>query len=67
VVVAGDAVVITATNFHYSGPTLSVRAVASTPNLPATGAGRMTLEILLAAVLVMMGLVIIGSRRRAID
>ncbi|NCZ70017.1 MAG: hypothetical protein EBY80_07575 [Actinobacteria bacterium] len=67
VVVAGDAVVITATNFHYSGPTLSVRAVASTPNLPATGAGRMTPEILLAAVLVMMGLVIIGSRRRAID
>ena len=55
-------VVITATNFHYSGPTLSVRAVTSAPNLPATGSG--PLPLIIAAGLLALGTVTLSLRRR---
>ena len=63
VAVVGEDVVITATNFHYSGPTLSVRAIATTPNLPETGASHITIAILNAAVLAFIGLLFIGMKR----
>ena len=63
VAVVDGTVVITATNFHYSGPTLSVRAITSAPNLPATGSN--TVELWLAAVLIGVGLVIRSKRRPA--
>ena len=63
VAVVDGNVVITATNFHYSEPTLSVRAVTSAPSLPATGSN--TIELWLAVALIGVGLVIRSKRRLA--
>jgi hypothetical protein len=63
VAVVDGNVVITATNFHYSGPTLSVRATSTTPSLPATGTD--TIQLWLAVALIGVGLVVRSKRRPA--
>jgi len=59
--VANSMVVITATNFHYSAPTLSVRAVTTAPTLPATG--RSLLPMAIAGSLLFVGLGLRTVRR----
>lgn len=66
VAVQGGNVVITATNFHYSGPTLSVRAVTTVPNLPATGGASSTIA-LMAFVMFVSGAILVVGRRRLAD
>jgi len=60
--VVDSVVVITATNFHYSAPTLSVRAVTAAPTLPATG--RSLLPAAIAGSLLFIGLGLRTARRR---
>jgi hypothetical protein len=60
-------VVITATNFHYSAPTLSVRAVAAAPVLPETGNRLSKSEIGTAMTLMFLGLAMIVGRRRIVN
>ncbi len=67
VVVQDGNVVITATNFHYSAPTLSVRAVTTAPVLPETGNRLSTSEIMTAMTLMFVGLAMIVGRRRIIN
>ena len=57
-------VVITATNFHYSAPTLSIRAVATAPVLPETGNQLSKSEIVTAMTLMFVGIAMIVGRRR---
>jgi LPXTG-motif cell wall-anchored protein len=67
VVVQDGNVVITATNFHYSAPTLSVRAVTAAPVLPETGNRFSTSVIIIAMSLLFVGLSIIVGRRRIVN
>lgn len=63
VVVQDGHVVITATNFHYSGPTLSVRANTVAPQLPATGGPTTTISLMALTTLI-VGVAMRARRRR---
>ena len=65
VVVQNGEVIITATNFHYSGPTLSVRAVTTVPNLPATGGSSSSIALMAFVMLVAGAMLVVGRRRIA--
>jgi hypothetical protein len=67
VVVQDGNVVITATNFHYSAPTLSVRALATAPVLPETGERLSKSEFVTALTLMFVGLAMIVGRRRIVN
>jgi LPXTG-motif cell wall-anchored protein len=65
VVVQDGHVVITATNFHYSGPTLSVRANTVAPQLPATGGSSSSIALMAFVMLVAGAMLVVGRRRLA--